>query len=135
MPGRHVEVVRRTNQALNRRDWDTWLDAFHPNLVYHDHGAREVTQIVRGREVLMALLLEWIATFDDLERHIEELVDAGDYVVSIGRWRGTGRGSGALRDFPETIVWAFREGRILEGWALSSREDAMALAGLVVDRS
>ena len=43
---------------------------------------------------------------DDLHREVEEWIDAGDWVISVGRWKGRGKGQrgGGSRATARTLV-------------------------------
>ena len=38
-----VEIVRRATDAFNRRDFDAWLAAFDPDIMWHAFPERHVT--------------------------------------------------------------------------------------------
>ena len=61
---------------------------------------------------------------------IQELVDAGDKVICMQRWTGTGRGSGLSVDLEEVIVMTFEKGKIIEGRVYPDRASALEAAGL-----
>jgi ketosteroid isomerase-like protein len=68
---------------------------------------------------------------EDIEDTCEELIDAGESVVSVVTTRGRGRASGAEVTGPSyAAVWTIREGRILRVVWLSSRAEALELVGL-----
>jgi ketosteroid isomerase-like protein len=49
----------------------------------------------RGPEEVRAYLEDWLATMPDLRIEVEELLEAGDVVLMVGRVQGAGAGSGA----------------------------------------
>ncbi len=67
---------------------------------------------------------------DAVRREIEELVDAGDKVICVQRWTGTGRGSGISVELEEVIVFTFENGKIIEGRVYPDRASALEAAGL-----
>jgi ketosteroid isomerase-like protein len=68
---------------------------------------------------------------EDIEDTCEELIDAGEAVVSVVTTRGRGRSSGAEVTSPSyAAVWTIREGRILRVVWLPSRAEALELVGL-----
>jgi ketosteroid isomerase-like protein len=62
---------------------------------------------------------------DGFRADIEELTDAGDRVLCVTRWRGTGRGSGLRVELLEAIVYSFHDGLLIEGRAFPDRAEAL----------
>jgi ketosteroid isomerase-like protein len=86
--------------------------------------------VLQGLDQIRASLMSCLAEFPDFHSEIAELVDAGDNVICVQRWTGTGRGSGLSVDFEEVIVFAFENGRIIEGRVYPDRASALDAAGL-----
>ena len=57
-------------------------------------------------------------------------MDAGDKVVCVQRWTGTGLGSDLSVDLEEVIVFTFENGKITEGRVYPDRASALEAAGL-----
>jgi ketosteroid isomerase-like protein len=60
----------------------------------------------------------------------EELIDAGDRVVSVGTTRGRGRASGADVVWKHAGVWTIRDGKIVRVVWFNAREEALEAVGL-----
>jgi ketosteroid isomerase-like protein len=65
-----------------------------------------------------------------MEYGYEELIDAGEHVISLLVYRGRGRVSGAEVEMPVAIVETFRDGKIVRVVWFLRREDAFEAAGL-----
>jgi predicted ester cyclase len=68
---------------------------------------------------------ERLAGFPDLSTTIEEILSAGDTVVTRLTWRGTHAGpyggvaaTGKLVQVRDMAIWHFRDGRVAEIWTL-----------------
>ena len=57
-------------------------------------------------------------------------MDAGDKVICVQRWTGTGRSSGLSVDLEEVIVLTFENGKIIEGRVCPDRASALEAAGV-----
>ena len=68
----------------------------------------------------------WATAEDDLE----EVIDAGEQIVSVIVSRGRGRASGAEVEQRHHGVWTFRDGKIVRVAWLGTREEALESAGL-----
>jgi ketosteroid isomerase-like protein len=84
----------------------------------------------RGREGLIRAATDWLDTVDEWHIELEEVVDAGDHVVSRQLVRAQGKGSGAPSDQHVYTVYTFRDRRILRLEDHLDRRAALEAAGL-----
>ncbi len=132
MSQENVEIVRRMNEAFNRGDMDAVAELLDLQIVYFEHGSNvDTPSVLHGRSALLEALGQFMEAFDDLVGDIEELVDAGDRVVTTTHWRGTGAGSGAAADLREVISWKVENGVAVEGRVFADRQEALEAAGLL----
>lgn len=47
-------------------------------------------RVLHGRERTMGTTAEWVQLFDGSRREVDEWIDAGDWVITMGIWIGTG---------------------------------------------
>ena len=110
MSQENVHIIRRANEALNRGDIVGMAEFFAPNVVYFEREAYlDTPPVVRGREACVEAMSHFIEAFSDFNAELEELIDAGDCVVTVTHWRGSGAGSGASVDLREVIAWRSRK--------------------------
>jgi ketosteroid isomerase-like protein len=105
MSEENVEVVRRMYHAFGGGDADAALAYFDPDVVI-DASHRVDGRVGHGREELVAILGEWMGTWDEWREEVEEIRGAGDRVLVISTQRGRGKGSG--------VEWANRFGMLYE---------------------
>ena len=130
MSQENVESVRAAADAFNRRDEEAFraLTADDVELV-PIRAALEGT-VYRGPD---AVARWWAAvddSWEDLTVEIEEVRDAGDRVLALGRIRGRGRGSGAAIDVEAAALAEFRDGLITRWHNYTDRASALEAAGL-----
>jgi ketosteroid isomerase-like protein len=132
MSQENVEALRRSNKAFNDGDLDGALEIYDPQVVYHEQPGTplDTAEVLRGLDQVRASVTSYIAEFPDFHSEIDELVDAGDKVVCVQRWTGTGRSSGLSVDLEEVIVFTFENGKITEGKVYPDRASALEAAGL-----
>ena len=133
MSQENVEVVRRAFEAWNHGD-DS-LKASLAELYAADATVRPLpyapdTQIRTGRDEILTLYMELREAWERLEIEMEELVDAGEYVVVSLFLRGVMQGSAGEVDERFGVIYAFREGKITETRFFPSFADALEAAGL-----
>jgi uncharacterized protein len=130
-----VEVVRRIYEATARRDRETVLSLYHPDAewdisrhpygeVFEGRGSRV------GRESIRAWFHEWYEAFEDFEHECDELIDAGEHVVSVGTDHARGRVSGVQVQSHLAGAWTVREGKVVRVAWFPSREEALEAARL-----
>jgi len=136
MSQENVEVVRRVYDAVARRDTAGVLSFYDPEVelvsfsgTLADHmGQRGV---YRGHAGLRTFNRDLRDTFETIETSYEELIDAGNHVVSVSRYRARGRESGAEVAGPLQFgVWTIREGKIVRQLWFATRTEALEAAGL-----
>ena len=135
MSRENVEVVRQVYEAVARRDSssilalydaDVKIDFAPGTLADHVGGGTAWS----GHDGLRRFDRELREAFEDFETNYEELIDAGDYVVSVSRYRARGRKSGVKVDGPfQFLVWSIRGGKVTRVVWYSSRQDALEAAG------
>jgi ketosteroid isomerase-like protein len=85
--------------------------------------------IYRGHDGLRAIFRDWYASFGGYDEGLEEIVDAGEHVISVTRGRGRGRASGADVEMTFHLVWTIREGKIVRLVWYPTRRQAVEAAG------
>ena len=134
MSEENVEIVRRVYETTARSDSDAVLALYDPEVVvdgsqsaYRDLG---IGGVYRGHEGLRSFFREYFEPWESVEEACEELIDAGEQVVSVGRSRARGRVSGAeVESRAQYGVWTIREGRIVRVEWFRTREAALSAAG------
>jgi ketosteroid isomerase-like protein len=125
------EIVRRMNSAFNNGDRQGWLELIHVDAVYHEgSGYLDTPPVLEGREQILKAAESFAADLDGFRGDIVELVDAGDRVLCVTRWHGTGKSSGLPVETTEPIVYTVRDGVIVEGRVFPDRDAALAELGL-----
>ncbi len=113
MSRENVELTRRSNAALNRGDREAAFAAFHPDVEWCDlQHAPDAPERLHGLAAVQAYTELWYDAFEDFTAEVEEYIDAGDFVVTVTRWRGTGKESGLAIDLSAAEVTEFADGKV-----------------------
>jgi uncharacterized protein len=109
----NLEIVRRSYEAFERGDLDAVLADLDPEIEWHQAQGLPHGGLYRGRDevrrnVFEPLDAEWWSEFSALP---DEILDAGDELVVLGRYRGTAKGTGKRLDVPFVHVWTLRDER------------------------
>ena len=129
MSAENIELMRRSEEAILRRDRDAWF-------AIHDEDF-EIVPVrdwlegaVRGREAGWDYNMRVRDSFEWGQGETER-VDAGpDKVLGHPRYDLRGAGSGAEVEWEQWFVATVREGRILRMQWFTDRAEALEAAGL-----
>jgi ketosteroid isomerase-like protein len=135
MSKENVEIVRRVFDAEARRDSealntlvDLDVEVLRSDSPFGDFA--ESTPL-HGREQLQAAHREFYSAFNDVEAEVGELIEAGNNVIAVFSYRGTGRSSGLGVEFRDMAgVYTVRNGKVVRIVWVRSREQALEAAGL-----
>jgi ketosteroid isomerase-like protein len=134
MSRENVEVVRRVFDAAARRDAEAVLALYDPAVEWDNSRLPEASVIggpfTRGHEGVRSLFREWSEAWQSFEDDCEELIDAGEHVVSVVTRRGRGRASGADTTARRGGVWTLRDAKIVRVVWFASPEEALEAVGL-----
>ena len=134
MSRENVEIVRRVHAAASRRDAAAVYALYDPDVVL-DASRVQIAgftkrDVYRGHGGLRRFFREWHEAWENVEYDFEELIDAGEHVVSVVRRRARGRASGAEVEWPVALLWTLRAGRVSRLAWFPTREDALAAVGM-----
>ena len=131
MSQENVEVIRSLTEMSNAGDIEGVLPLIHPDLeLFPPEDEPEAKAVYRGRGGYREYSLYWIDTFDQWQTEVDEYIDAGEYVVVVGRVYATGRASGAQVEDSATWVWRLRDRMAIESREYRTKEEALEAAGL-----
>ena len=135
MSRENVEVVRRVYEAVARRDAAAVLTFYDPEVEWdmsrHPTATAMGRRLYRGHAGLRTWFREWYEAWDAIEDECEELIDAGEHVISVVTTRGRGRASGLEVEYAHhAAVWTIRDGKVARVAWYRSIEEAREAAGL-----
>jgi ketosteroid isomerase-like protein len=133
MSQENVEIVRRVFAASARRDGEAILALYDIAVEWDASRVQpfgESAGVARGQEGIRRFFRDWLEAWDSDEYRCEELVDAGDAVVSVVTQHTHGRASGVEIARQMTGVWTIRAGKVLRVVWFRSRDEALQAAGL-----
>ena len=131
MSQENVEVARTVLAAWNSNQHDRVVGLLDPQIVF-DATRRVVNpKTYVGLEGMRLMVADRDEVWEAFRTEPSEFVDAGDRVVVIGRWVGTGKGSGVEVQQPTAHVFTVKDGRVVR-WELgyTERREALEAAGL-----
>jgi ketosteroid isomerase-like protein len=133
----NVEIVRRLYDAVARRDTETVLSIYHPEVVWDHTNNEQMAGLMGGRRVFRGHegLREWSHDFyeawDRVEAEIDELIEVdADRVLVVLNYRGRGRASGIEVAFTRMAgILTIDDGRIVRAVWFPHRDRALDAVG------
>lgn len=109
----NLDAVRRSYEAFARGDLDGVVADMDPEIEWHQAQGLPHGGLYRGLAEVRAAIFDPLAAewWEEFGAEPDELLDAGEEVVVIGRYRGRAKGAGKELDVPYVHVWSFRDGR------------------------
>jgi ketosteroid isomerase-like protein len=135
MSQENVEIVRRVYDAAARHDTDAVLalydrevelDASRLGIV----GPAAMQGVSHGHDGLRSFFREWHEAWENIEYDYDELIEAGEHVISVVTRRGRGRSSGAEVELHVALLWTLRDGKVVRLVWFPTRAEALEAAGL-----
>jgi ketosteroid isomerase-like protein len=133
MSQENLELARRLGAMVRAGDIDDALALIADDLVLTDrYASLDEPSVFHGRE---AALRHWAANvqaFAGLHREVDERLDVGDWVITVGRWKARGKASGAPvqgRRAVDALRW--RDGKVVDmQLGFGSKAEALEAVGL-----
>jgi len=128
MSQENVEIARRFVERANAGDFG-W-DQLDPDIVWVIDPPAFLAGTYHGHDGVRTLVARFTEIFDEARYEIDELLDGGDSVVALGRFRVRGAQSGATGTQQIAVVLKFRDGKLVAYRAFFDSERALEAAGL-----
>src|SRR6476469_11150643 len=129
MSQENVDLVRRSLDHFNATGELLW-DVIDKDVEWVIDPMGLLAGTYRGHEGVKMFLARLDESFDQVGLEIDDLIDAGDSVVAVGRTRMHGRGSGVTAEQPIGWVLRVRESRIVRNRVYFRPAEALEAVGL-----
>jgi uncharacterized protein len=127
----NVEIVRRLIEALNSNEQDRVSGILDPGAVIDATRRLVNPKTYTGIQGYGRMVAEREEVWDEFRMEPDEVLDAGDRVVAVGRWVGKGKGSGIEVHQPVADVYTLHNGRVVRAeFGFTDRAEALEAAGL-----
>jgi ketosteroid isomerase-like protein len=132
MSGENVEVVRRAWEAWVRKDNETALALYDPEVQIDLTAVPHIGQsgVYVGLEGVQEYLRDILASLGVVKTEVEEWIDAGEQVIAMVHSYTRGKRSGVPVDMVQAHLWTVRDGLLRRLQIFSTRAEALEAAGL-----
>ena len=127
----NAEVVRRAFAAFIEGDYERLIGLADPQIEYDVSRTSPESRVARGPQEVVAVLEEWVDTWDDHQVELSELIDAGDErVVAVMQERGKLKDSDTWVEHARGVIYTVRGQRVVRYEEHEDRARALKAAGL-----
>ena len=132
MSRKNVDVVRSAYEAWNAGDLDAAVEFLDPVIEWRMPPNFPEAGTYQGVDEVKSRLEEFLESWEDFQVEVEELIEAGDRVVALTRFRGRSKGVGLELTgvAVDAQVWTLSEGRVTHVWMYGGTEEALEAGGL-----
>ena len=113
------EIYRRSND----RDLGV-VELFHPEMEWRWPATSPGQSVYRGHEELRRGLGLWTESWGDFRMEPEEVIEHGDDVLALTRYRVRGAGSGVEMDTTVAHLFRIRDGLVTHWWMFGDADKA-----------
>jgi ketosteroid isomerase-like protein len=125
MSQENVEVVRRNNDAYNRRDLDAYLDTVAESVRFKSRFSAMDDRTYLGHDDLRRYFIELDEVWSRYEMSLQRLVPVGAQVVGLFHLYAVGRESDLeLEEYP-AVVFTLQAGKIVQIDAYATQAEAL----------
>ena len=130
MSGRNIDLLARLQEAFNKGDIASALEAFDPEAEWQQAREDPDAETLHGTEAIRRLWESWRESYPDLRIEGDEIITAGERAFVWVRITGHGAASGIEMAMEEAYVYTFRDGRIVRLEDYFDRQEGLRAAGI-----
>ncbi len=125
-----VEVVQDGFRALARGDFESFLALLDQDVEWVNPPYAVEPGTRQGIGEFRVALDRLRASFGDIRPEVLEMIEAGDGVLVVGRWRGEGTGSGVPMEATFSSVVTVQDGKVVRYEWFREKAEALQAVGL-----
>jgi ketosteroid isomerase-like protein len=130
MSQENVELFRRSIEAFNRGDLESWLASIHPDVSFAPIRA-PIEGVYEGHAGIRRFFADNQESFDSFRLSYTDIRDIGDdRLLVIGTLHLRARGSGIETDVPTAAIAIARDGLLIDWKDYGDPQKALQAAGL-----
>jgi ketosteroid isomerase-like protein len=130
MSQENVEAVRLAYRAFQAGELTDMLGFLDPNIEVIPVKEFPGRPVYHGRDGFLEFLGEWFEPSDEYSIELEDLIDAGDRVVTVERHVGLSKETGLEVAQRVSDIWTIREGALAVLTIFLDKREALEAAGL-----
>ena len=121
-----LEKLRALYEEWARGDYTQHAEFFHPEMRTETFGMGDPIE-ADDYEGFVAVMRDWLSAWErPLTIEAEGLIQSGDRILVLVRWKGSGKGSGAEMEASGAHLWTFSDGLVVHYGVYRDRKEARA---------
>jgi ketosteroid isomerase-like protein len=130
MSQENVEIVKRNNDAYNRRDLDAYLDTVSESVSFRSRFSAMDRRTFQGHGDFRRYFVELDEAWSRYEMKLERAVPVGAQVVGLFHLYAVGRASGIPVEEEPGVVFTVEAGKVVQIDAYPTQGEALESVGL-----
>jgi ketosteroid isomerase-like protein len=126
----NVELVKRNNEAYNRRDIDAYLDTVSESVSFRSRFSVMDRRTYQGHDDFRRYFEELDGAWSRYEMKLERAIPVGARVVGLFHLYAVGRESGIPVEEEPGVVFTVEAGKVVEIEAYPTQREALESVGL-----
>ena len=111
----NVDVIKSLYQAFAAGDIDSVRTLLDPSVEWIESDGIPYSGTFKGYEaVLTGVFAKIGAEWDNFTAHVDQFIDAGDIVVTLGTDSGTYKATGQNMSAPTASIWTLKDGKVIK---------------------
>ena len=111
----NLDIIKTLYQAFENGEIETILDILDPNVEWHESEKLPYGGTFIGRDAVFAGVFEKIGDqWENFQAHVEEFIDGGDRIITLGFDRGTYKATGKSMEAPTASIWTLKNGKVIK---------------------
>lgn len=122
---RNLEIIRRNNDAYNRRDIDAYLATVADSVTFQSRFSAMDRRVYRGHDDLRRYFSDLDEVWSRYEMRLQRMVTAGDQVAALFHLFAVGRESDLELEELPGVVFTLQDGKIVRIEAYPTQAEAL----------
>lgn len=111
----NVEIVQRIYEAFSEGDMETISQLISPSVEWMESDGIPYGGVFKGYEAVVESVFGKIgAEWRDFTARVEEYIDAGNIVITLGVDSGTYKETGKQMSAPTASFWTIKDGKVVK---------------------
>lgn len=111
----NVDIIKCLYKAFAQGDLDTVFTLLDPSIEWIESDGIPYGGVFKGHEAVLKGVFEKIgAEWDNFTAHVDQFIDSGDVVVTLGTDSGIYQATGKQMSAPTASVWTLENGKVVK---------------------
>jgi len=111
----NVDVIKRLYQAFSEGDLDTVRGLLDPDVEWIESEGIPYGGVFNGIDAVFDGVFAKIgAEWEEFTARVDQFIDAGDVIVTLGSDHGTYKATGRKMKAPTASIWTLKNGKVVK---------------------